>query len=66
MGSFRRGARRWCDVRRGHGGGDGDRVREAAAVSEAIKVQVRASPRLQRSKMSTSWLRLRRGLPGRT
>jgi hypothetical protein len=28
----------------------GDRVREAASVSEAIKVQVRASPRLQRSK----------------
>jgi hypothetical protein len=28
----------------------GDRVREAAAVSEAVKVQVRTSPRLQRSK----------------
>jgi hypothetical protein len=28
----------------------GDRVREVAAVSEAVKVQVRTSPRLQRSK----------------
>jgi purine-nucleoside phosphorylase len=39
----------------GMSGGDmevemGDRVREAAAVSKAIKVQVRTSPRLQRSK----------------
>jgi hypothetical protein len=43
----------------------GDQIREATTVSEATKVQVRASPRLQRSK-DLSWLRLRRGLLGTT
>jgi hypothetical protein len=48
----------------GLSGGDkevemGDRVREAVPVFEANKVQIKASPRLQRLRTSTSWLRLR-------
>jgi hypothetical protein len=45
----------------------GVRIRETAAVSDANKMQVRASLRLFRGlRMSTSWLRPKGELSGRT